>query len=106
MPPSPVVITLRGWNEKQAMSPCGRPIFCHCPLPEDLAADGAGGVLDHAAGRGVRAISQDRVRSHGMPIWWTHRIARVRGVIAASISARIDVEGRRIDVDEDRRAPQ
>ncbi len=31
MPPSPVVITLRGWNEKQAMSPCGRPIGSQWP---------------------------------------------------------------------------
>ncbi len=32
IPPSPVVMTLRGWNEKQAMSPCGLPIFSHCPF--------------------------------------------------------------------------
>ena len=37
-----------------------------------------------------------------MPIWWTHRIARVRGVIAASISGRVDVVGRR---DRCRRTP-
>ena len=31
MPPSPTVRTLRGWNEKQQMSPCGRPIGGHAP---------------------------------------------------------------------------
>ena len=31
MPPSPVVITLRGWKEKQAISPCGLPIGSHSP---------------------------------------------------------------------------
>ena len=31
MPPSPVLITLRGWNEKQATSPRGRPIFVYPP---------------------------------------------------------------------------
>ena len=32
IPPSPVESSLRGWNEKQAISPCGRPIFSHCPF--------------------------------------------------------------------------
>src|SRR5207237_760210 len=31
MPPSPVVTSLRGWNEKQAMSAWGRPIGCQAP---------------------------------------------------------------------------
>ncbi len=34
-----------------------------------------------------RAISTSAAMSHGMPIWWTHRIARVRGVIASSTSS-------------------
>ena len=34
-----------------------------------------------------RPISTMRARSQGMPSWWTHRIAFVRGVIAGSISA-------------------
>ena len=38
-----------------------------------------------------------------MPIWCTHRIARVRGVIAASISAGSMLNVRRLDVDEHRR---
>ena len=82
---------------------CGRPIFSQLPVPGDLAADGAGGVLDDAEIRAVRAIAKIDCRSQGMPIWCTHRIARVRGVIAASISAGIDVEGRRLDVDKHRR---
>jgi hypothetical protein len=31
MPPSPVVSTLRGWKEKQAMSPWGLPIRSQRP---------------------------------------------------------------------------
>ncbi len=32
IPPSPVVMTFRGWKEKQATSPWGFPIFCHSPF--------------------------------------------------------------------------
>ena len=32
MPPSPVVITLRGWKEKHAICPWGLPIGSHRPL--------------------------------------------------------------------------
>ena len=32
MPPSPVVMTLRGWKEKQAICPWGLPIGSHCPF--------------------------------------------------------------------------
>ena len=86
MPPSPVLMTLRGWNEKQAMSPCGLPIFSHCAVPEDLAADGAGRVLDDGGCARARASTM-AARSQGMPIWCTHRMARVFGVIAASMQA-------------------
>ncbi len=86
MPPSPVLITLRGWNEKQAMSPCGWPILCDCPsvtisLPIAQAASST------TATPRRRPISTMLRMSHGMPIWWTQRIARVRGVMACSISA-------------------
>ena len=95
MPPSPVVITLRGWNEKQATSPCGRPILSHSPFQTDLAADRAGRVLDHR--QAVRARDrQDRARDRtACRSGARTRIARVRGVIAASISGGIDVVGRR-----------
>ena len=43
-----------------------------------------------------------RARSHGMPSWCTHRIALVRGVMAASISAGSMLYVGRLDVDEDR----
>ena len=84
MPPSPVVITLRGWNEKQAMSPCGRPIRSQSPsmrisLPMAQAASSITGEAV-AVGHGDEAPA----RSQGMPIWWTARMARVRGVIASA----------------------
>ncbi len=101
MPPSPVVITLRGWNEKQAMIAV-RPAD---PLPlavrADLGADGAGGILDHGQAVGSRD-RQDRARSHGMPIWCTHRIARVRGVTARPRAAGSMLKVAGIDVDEHR----
>ena len=60
MPPSPVDSSLRGWNEKQATSPCGRPIRSHSPSPADLAADRARRVLDHRQAAAPRAIVEDR----------------------------------------------
>ena len=59
MPPSPVVMTLRGWKEKQATSPCGLADPLPAAVPADLAADGAGGVFDDAAARGA-GERQDR----------------------------------------------
>ena len=46
MPPSPVVITLRGWKEKQAICPWGFPIGSHCTIDPDLASRGASGIFD------------------------------------------------------------
>ena len=46
MPPSPVVTILRGWNEKQATRAAGPPTLQPFRSEADLAADGAGGVLD------------------------------------------------------------
>ena len=96
MPPSPVLITLRGWNEKQATSPCGLPIFSHWPSQQDLAADGAGRVLDHAAGRARCAIAHDAPPGRrACPSGARTGSRACAAVIAASISAGIDVEGRR-----------
>ncbi len=86
MPPSPVLTTLRGWKEKQATSACGLPIFSHSPfhmisLPIAQAASSTTGMPCR------RPMATSAARSHGMPIWWTHRMARVFGVIAASTSA-------------------
>ncbi len=86
MPPSPVLTTLRGWKEKQATSPCTRPIFCHWPstwssLP---MAHAASSMTGRPCLRPIAAIAS---MSHGMPIWWTHRMARVFAVIAPSMSA-------------------
>ena len=85
------------------MSPCGAAD----PLPsrrqQNLAAERAGGILDDAAARGARAIVEDRARSHGMPIWCTHRIAlraRRDGAPRQRPDRCCSVVG--LDVDEDR----
>ena len=49
------------------------------------------------------AISITAGMSAGRPIWLTGSIAVVRGVIAASTSAGVEVVGARVDVDEHRR---
>ncbi len=83
MPPSPVVMILRGWKEKHAASPCGRPMRCHfsatwISLPMAQAASSM-------TGRPCRpAISRMAGRSQGKPSWRTHRMARAFGVSAAS----------------------
>ena len=46
MPPSPVVMTLRGWNEKQAICPCGFPIGCHLSIDPNFTSGGAGSIFD------------------------------------------------------------
>jgi hypothetical protein len=86
MPPSPVLITFLGWKEKHTMSPIGRPIFCHCPLIE-ISLPIAQAASSTTRRSCLRAIAITDVMSHGMPIWCTTRIARVRGVIAASMAA-------------------
>ena len=102
MPPSPVESSLRGWNEKQATSPCGRPMRCHAPCQLDLAADRAGRVLDHRDVHGAAPAATSRARSHGMPSWCTSSSALVRGESAASTSAGVDVERLELDVHEHR----
>jgi hypothetical protein len=46
MPPSPVVITFRGWKEKRAIRPWGLPIPIPAAVHADLAAGSACGILD------------------------------------------------------------
>ena len=60
IPPSPVVITLRGWKEKQAIRPCGLPIRSQSPIHSDLAAGSAGRILDQ---NNAMAIGQRDKRS-------------------------------------------
>ena len=85
MPPSPVVTTLRGWNEKHAMSPCGLPIFCHSPFQRISLPSGARRVLDDRQAVGVRDGGATGRGRTACPIWCTTRMALVRGVIAASM---------------------
>ena len=68
MPPSPVVITLRGWKEKQAISSVGLADPLPLSTDADLAARGTSGVLDQNE---VMALGQatSALRSQGMPIW-------------------------------------
>ena len=87
MPPSPVLITLRGWNEKQATSPCGRPIFSHSPfhrisLPIAQAASSISGRPCRCAIGTMRA----QVARHAHLVHAQDRL-RAFGVIAGSISA-------------------
>ena len=71
MPPSPVVITLRGWKEKQASAqradgrPCSR-------------ADRAGGVLDDRHAGGSRARGRVHVGGHADLVHQHDRPRRVR----------------------------
>ena len=67
IPPSPVLMTLRGWNEKQAISACGLPIFSHLPfhwisLPIAHAASSTTGS------EWRRATSRIAAKSQGIPI--------------------------------------
>ena len=64
MPPSPVVHSLRGWNEKQAATPWGRPMRCHSPchsisLPIAQAASSTTGTpAASAIGRIAREVAR------------------------------------------------
>ena len=66
MPPSPTVMTLRGWKEKQTMSPTGLPIFCQTPstrISEPIAQ-----AASSITGRPwARATAIRPARSQGMP---------------------------------------
>ena len=46
MPPSPVVITLRGWKEKQAICPRGPSNWLPLSIEPDLASRRASGIFD------------------------------------------------------------
>src|SRR5918999_1512548 len=60
MPPSPVDTSLRGWNEKQAMSPRGLPTGSHWPFQRSSLP------IAHAASsmtgsRRARGIDEERI---------------------------------------------
>ena len=95
MPPSPVVSTLRGWNEKQTMSPCGRPIRSTPPSQQDLAADGAGGVLDHRQAVRVGDREDRRADRRACPSGGRRGSPWSAAVIAARDQRGVDVAGRR-----------
>ena len=63
------------------MSPCGLPIFSQRPSQRTSLplAQAASSTTRKACRRAMGTIA---ARSHGMPIWCTHRMARVRGVTA------------------------
>ena len=68
------------------MSPWGSPICSQAPsLSTSLPAAQAASSISGRAWR--RATSSSAARSQGMPIWCTHRMALVRGVIAPSTRA-------------------
>ena len=101
MPPSPVVITLRGWNEKQAMSPTGTTDRLAIPVHADLASGGAGGVFDQrdSVTAATRRAPRGRMASpsDGRREW-----RACAGVTASATQLRIEIVGARLDIDEDR----
>ena len=68
------------------MSPCGLPIRSQPPLTNTSLpiAQAASSTTQRPWRRAMATIVSI---SHGIPSWCTHRIARVRVVIAASIAA-------------------
>ena len=69
-------------------------------LALELGADGLAGVLDHDQ---IMAAGEARSASisAGMPKVWTTRMARVRGVMARSTAAGIEVECHGVDLRKD-----
>lgn len=61
---------------------CGLPMRSH-PPPSRISEPMAQAASSTTGRPCSRATARIRPRSHGMPIWWTHRIALVRSVIAA-----------------------
>ena len=106
MPPSPVVITLRGM-EREAGDVAVRPAD---PLParhrQDLAADGAGRVLDQRQAMALRPIAQHARQIAGHADLVDAEDGPGRGGDRRLDQAGIDVVAARLDVDEDRLAPQ
>ena len=89
MPPSPVVMSLRGWNDHavtSAPAPTGRPRYVE-PAPH-----AASSTTTIPRGSVTARIAS---RSTGTPPWSTAMTARVAGVSAAStVSAvRLPVAG-------------
>ncbi len=99
MPPSPVVIDLRGWNEKAATSP--EP--ARWPAAQRRAGR-AGGILDDRARARAAAARRASMSAHS-PNRCTAMTALVRGVTRASDVGDIDVERCAVDVGEHRRRP-
>ena len=100
MPPSPVVRSLRGWNEQAARrrrAPTGRPRYAE--------PGRAGGVLDHGDAPRLARAPGCASRSAGTPPWCTTMTARVRAVSARLDRRRGQVPRGRVDVGEDRVRP-
>ncbi len=92
-------MTLRGWNEKQAMSPRGADLL-PAPVEHDLRAEAARGVLDerHAVFPGDRAERTQIARhAHLVNAEYRPRPRRDRRLH----QLRIHVEALRVDIDED-----
>ncbi len=86
IPPSPVVITLRGWKEKQAIVAVWSPDVLPSAVPPDLAADGARGVLDDGSPcSAATATMRGKVARHAHLVDAEDRLGPA--VIAASTSA-------------------
>ena len=101
MPPSPVVITLRGWNEKQTMSPCGAPIRRQLPSSRisDPIAQAASSISGSPCARATAMIAR-QVAGHAHLVDAEDRPGARRD--RRRDRRRIDVEAAGLDVDEDR----
>ena len=98
MPPSPVVMTLRGCSEKHASGP-SEPIG----RAAVRRADRAGRVLDERRAGGDRRARGMASMSAGSPSWCTGMIAFVRLGDRALRRRGVEVVGARVDVGEHRR---
>ena len=83
IPPSPVVITLRGWKEKTTRSECA-PIGS-VPMPAPIAHAASSTTVIPAGSHNARTPTT----SAGTPPWCTRMTARVLVVITASIVAAV-----------------
>ena len=102
MPPSPVVSTLRGWKEKQAMSAVRPADLLPLPVPRislpmaQAASSITGSACRRAIGRMARQVAGHAELVHA------EDGAGARGD-GRFDQLRIDVEGQRVDVHEHRR---
>ncbi len=97
-PPSPVVTTFRGWNERQPIVPSPPQGM---PRQRAPSAPAASSISTTSGGTAFCNSSQ----SSGRPKRCTASTAFVRGVTASYDRGEVEVEGRRIDVDEHGRRP-